>query len=121
MFLLPFFQYSTSKKKIKKLDVEHCIILSLICTTLIISNVIFQSDNGLEFVASVIRELVTQWPGTKIIRGRPRHPQSQGGVERGNQDLETKLGKLLKTYLNYLVLISLFTKRKMCLIVAIVY
>ncbi len=53
-----------------------------------------QSDNGKEFVASVIAELVKQWPGTKIIRGRPRHPQSQGGVERGNQDLEIKLGKL---------------------------
>ena len=53
-----------------------------------------QSDNGLEFVATVISELVKSWPGTKIIRGRPRHPQSQGGVERGNQDLEDKLGMI---------------------------
>ena len=53
-----------------------------------------QSYNGLEFVANVISELVKQWPGTKIIRGRPRHPQSQGGVERGNQDLEDKLGMI---------------------------
>ena len=46
-------------------------------------------------MAEVIKEVVRQWPGTKIIRGRPRHPQSQGCVERGNQDLETKLGKTL--------------------------
>ena len=53
---------------------------------------IFQSDNGLEFVAKVITELVKAWPGTRIVRGRPRHPQSQGGVERGNQDLQNIMG-----------------------------
>ena len=63
-----------------------------------------QSDNGLEFVAAVIREVVKQWPGMKIIRGRPRHPQSQGGVERGNQDLETKLGNTY--YVLYMVIIN---------------
>lgn len=55
---------------------------------------ILQSDNGLEFVASVITDLVKVWPGTRIIRGLARHPQSQGCVERGNQDLEMKLGNL---------------------------
>ena len=54
----------------------------------------FKSDNGLEFVASVIKELVARWPGTNIILGRPRHPQSQGAVERGNQDLDLKLGMI---------------------------
>ena len=32
------------------------------------------------------------WPGL-VIHGRPRHPQSQGCVERGNGDLQLKLGK----------------------------
>ncbi|KAK7097055.1 KRAB-A domain-containing protein 2-like [Littorina saxatilis] len=54
---------------------------------------IMQTDNGREFTARVINELTTMWPGMVIIHGRPRHPQSQGCVERGNGDLEIKLGK----------------------------
>ena len=41
---------------------------------------ILHSDNGKEFV---------------IINGRPRHPQSQGLVEKGNDILETKLSAWL--------------------------
>ena len=55
---------------------------------------ILQSDNGSEFVADVITDLVKSWPGT-LIRGRPRHPQLQSMVERGNQDLELKFGNIL--------------------------
>ncbi len=33
------------------------------------------------------------WPSVKIINGRPRHPQSQGLVERANGLLQQKLGK----------------------------
>ena len=54
---------------------------------------ILQTDNGKEFTSQVIRELVELWPGTKIINGRPRHPQSQGLVERGNRELKNKLSK----------------------------
>ena len=54
---------------------------------------ILQSDNGREFVAKVINETANLWPGLVIIHGRPRHPQSQGCVERGNGDLQVKLGK----------------------------
>jgi predicted secreted protein len=36
------------------------------------------------------------WPRTKIVRGRPRHPQSQGSVERGNAILKTKLAKWME-------------------------
>jgi transposase InsO family protein len=54
---------------------------------------ILQSDNGKEFTSQVIKELVELWPGTKIINGRPRHPQSQGLVERGNRELKNKLSK----------------------------
>lgn len=31
------------------------------------------------------------WPSCKIINGRPRHPASQGSVERANQDVENML------------------------------
>ena len=57
---------------------------------------ILQSDNGKEFVAMVIKELINTWKGLVIINGRPRHPQSQGCVERGNGDLQIKLGKWME-------------------------
>ncbi|KAK7097700.1 hypothetical protein V1264_004638 [Littorina saxatilis] len=57
---------------------------------------VLQSDNGKEFVAGVIKELASLWRGMTIINGRPRHPQSQGCVERGNGDLTVKLGKWLE-------------------------
>lgn len=52
---------------------------------------ILQSDNGREFTADVIKELVHMWPDCKIVHGRPRHPQSQGSIERCNQDIENML------------------------------
>jgi transposase InsO family protein len=57
---------------------------------------ILQSDNGKEFVASIIKEIVALWPSTKIINGRPRHPQSQGLIEKGNDVLEVKLSSWLE-------------------------
>ena len=50
-----------------------------------------QSDNGREFVNSVIIELSTLWPDLKLVTGRPRHPQSQGAVERLNGVVQEKL------------------------------
>ena len=58
--------------------------------------IILQSDNGKEFVAAIIRELVALWPTTRIINGRPRHPQSQGLIEKGNHVLEVKLSAWLE-------------------------
>lgn len=52
---------------------------------------ILQSDNGREFVANVISELVAMWPHCRIVHGRPRHPQTQGSVERANGDIENSL------------------------------
>ncbi|CAF3972471.1 unnamed protein product [Didymodactylos carnosus] len=43
-----------------------------------------------------LEELKNQWRGLVIINGRPRHPQSQGLVERGNQTLELALGKWMR-------------------------
>src|SRR6266511_4072518 len=54
---------------------------------------ILQSDNGKEFTAVIIKEFVNLWPTVKIINGRPRHPQSQGLVERANGILQQRLGK----------------------------
>jgi hypothetical protein len=58
---------------------------------------ILHSDNGREFVAKVILDLTKLWPGLLIINGRPRHPQSQGLVERGNAVVQQMLGKWLDT------------------------
>ncbi|KAK7102356.1 hypothetical protein V1264_020587 [Littorina saxatilis] len=59
--------------------------------TLIGAPVILQSDNGSEFTAFIIRELREIWPELKIVHGKPRHPQSQGSVERANSDIKDML------------------------------
>lgn len=53
--------------------------------------VLLHSDNGREFVNNVITELTALWPELKIVHGKPRHSQSQGSVERANQDVERML------------------------------
>src|SRR6266508_1430908 len=75
--------------------------------------VILQSDNGKEFTASIISNLVELWPGLKLINGRTRHQQSQGLVERANSILEKKIGAWMEQNksknwticLNYIVFI----------------
>ncbi|CAG8548698.1 16365_t:CDS:1, partial [Dentiscutata heterogama] len=57
---------------------------------------ILQLDNGKEFIAQTIKELIVLWPSVKIINRRPRHPQSQGLVEWANGILKQKLGKWKK-------------------------
>lgn len=57
---------------------------------------ILQSDNGREFVNNVISELASLWPELKIVHGKPRHSQSQGSVERANQDIENMIGSWMK-------------------------
>jgi hypothetical protein len=52
---------------------------------------ILQSDNGREFTANVIKELKDWWPDCCIVHSKPRHPQSQGSVERGNADIKDML------------------------------
>ncbi|CAF1135490.1 unnamed protein product [Didymodactylos carnosus] len=58
---------------------------------------LLHSDNGNEFVARVLTELKKLLPELCFIRGRPRHPQSQGCVERANGVLCDALGKWLTT------------------------
>lgn len=57
---------------------------------------ILQSDNGREFVNSIINEIKELWPECIIVHGRPRHPQSQGSIERSNQDVENMLRAWMK-------------------------
>jgi hypothetical protein len=52
---------------------------------------ILQSDNGREFVAKVIEELVKIWKDCKIAHGSPCHPQWQSSVERANADIVTMM------------------------------
>lgn len=52
---------------------------------------ILQSDNGSEFTAQVITELKQLWPQLIMVHGKPRHPQSQGSVERANSDIKDML------------------------------
>ncbi|CAF1169193.1 unnamed protein product [Didymodactylos carnosus] len=56
---------------------------------------LLHSDNGTEFVATVIVELKQLFPEMTLVRGRPRHPQSQGCVERASGFLTSALGKWL--------------------------
>ncbi|CAF1322349.1 unnamed protein product [Didymodactylos carnosus] len=58
---------------------------------------LLHSDNGREFVADVIQDLKVLFPGMYFVRGRPRHPQPQGCVERANGVLTAALGKWLTT------------------------
>jgi transposase InsO family protein len=57
---------------------------------------ILQSDNGKEFRNSVVYNLKKLWHNLKIIHGRPRHPQSQGSVERSNGDIQGILGSWMR-------------------------
>jgi len=45
---------------------------------------VLQSDNGREFTAQVTTELSSLWLDLVLLNGLPRHPQSQGSVERSN-------------------------------------
>ena len=57
---------------------------------------LLDTDNGSEFTTQVICELMSNWSGTRSIRGRPRHTQSQGLIERGNSVLKSKLSKWMQ-------------------------
>ena len=55
------------------------------------AHTILQGDNGSEFTSQVISELKDLWPDLTIVHGKPRHPQSQGSVERANGDIKDML------------------------------
>src|SRR5436305_1864159 len=55
---------------------------------------ILQSDNGKEFIAGIINQICKSLNIT-VRHGRPRHPQSQGQIERLNQTIGRGFTKLL--------------------------
>lgn len=64
-------------------------LIDIFCT--ITPPTVLQSDNGREFTAQVIKDMVEIWPQLTIVHGSPRHPQSQGSVERSNADVKQML------------------------------
>ena len=52
---------------------------------------ILQGDNGREFANKIIQNLADMWSGMKLVHGKQRHSQSQGSVERSNQDVRDVL------------------------------
>ena len=57
----------------------------------------FHSDNGSEFVNSLMREVCDKY-SVKIKCGRPYHPQSQGQVENLNRRVKNSLRHFLQDY-----------------------
>ena len=50
---------------------------------------IIHSDNGSEFVNSLIKSFVTLWPGkATFVNRNPGHSRSQGFVEQGNNTIQ---------------------------------
>ena len=45
-----------------------------------------------EFIDLVIRKVKNLWPECMMVRGSPRHSESNGGIERVNQTVQRKLG-----------------------------
>ena len=43
---------------------------------------ILQSDNGSEFIASIIQDLKDLWPACNIVHGRARHPRDASVEKR---------------------------------------
>jgi len=52
---------------------------------------ILHSDNGREYANKIIQNLANMWPGMKLVHGKPRQSESQGSVERSNQDVRDML------------------------------
>ena len=58
---------------------------------------ILQSDNGREFKNNILYSLINEnRPNTKILHRKPRHPESQGSVERANCDLKNALASKMR-------------------------
>ena len=55
---------------------------------------LYHSDNGGEFISALVEAAIVAMGG-KIVHGRPRHPQSQGQVERLNGTLKRKIKSLM--------------------------
>ena len=62
---------------------------------------ILLSDNGGEFSNSTLfSQLDQKWPSTRIIHGKPRHPESQGSVEQPNREEKNALASKMRDHSN---------------------
>ena len=53
---------------------------------------ILQSDNGREFNnKEIVDEVLSMWPGLRMVNSKPQYSHSQGSVERANRDIENLL------------------------------
>ena len=58
---------------------------------------ILHTDNGAEFSNKTLLAVLHRlWSSTRIVHGRPRHPEDQGSVERANADFKNLLYARLK-------------------------
>ncbi|XP_074041468.1 LOW QUALITY PROTEIN: KRAB-A domain-containing protein 2-like [Leptinotarsa decemlineata] len=78
-------------KPLKTKTAEEVAYHLVVIFTLIGAPSILQSDNGREFANKIVYNLKDYWPTLKIVHGKPRHSQSQGSVERANQDIENMI------------------------------
>ena len=58
---------------------------------------ILHTDNGREFANRIVKHIVAEWPDCKLVHGKPRHPRSQGSVERGNLNEKTTAASAAET------------------------
>ena len=94
-FLLVYIDHFTKKINLKPLmrksAEEVCeVLLDIFCEQG--PPHILHSDNGREFRNDLLfSTLAKEWPGVKIVHGKPRHPECQGAVERVNRDIKDAL------------------------------
>ena len=67
--------------------IKHCFMHYGVPSTI-------QADNGKEFTNILLNSLCREM-NVRIIHGRPRHPQSQGMIERFNQTIKRWMAKVL--------------------------
>mmetsp|Transcript_17035 Transcript_17035/g.24264 ORF Transcript_17035/g.24264 Transcript_17035/m.24264 type:complete len:245 (-) Transcript_17035:83-817(-) len=66
---------------------SHCVIPEIL-----------QSDNGGDFLGLCIERINKFFPNVHVVKGRPRHPQSQGFIERGNGVFKEALNKWMTSH-----------------------
>jgi transposase InsO family protein len=61
---------------------------------------VLHTDNGTEFANAQVEQECRRW-GTRIIHGRPYHPESQGIVENANGALQRAMDKYRRSHPTY--------------------
>ena len=72
----------------KDYTIACCVALRLDCSSFLVYIPLVHAQD----LKEIISELAQLWPDCRMVHGRPRHSQSQGGIERLNRTVEEKLG-----------------------------